>query len=246
MARSKEAIVRTGPARANAPPTRRIDASTFLGGSVYTFPMRIIAGTFRGRSIAAPEGESTRPILDRAKTVLFDILGNRLAEPGRLPPVAVLDLFAGSGAMGIEALSRGACYCLFIERHRATARLIRSNLDELGIIHEARVVEGDAAKLPLPPPPPSERGAGYELVFFDPPYRMLTGPVPDKMLRPLLGHLASDPVIAPTATIVVRQPAQGPGPDLSPLVELDRRDVGTMTFRFMTPAPSSAAPGEEA
>lgn len=207
---------------------------------VYTSSMRIIAGTYRGRTIAAPEGENTRPILDRAKTILFDILGNRLAEPGRLPPIAVLDLFAGSGALGIEALSRGAAYCLFVERHRATAALIRSNLDTLGIICEGHVIEGDAASLTPPPPPPGGPDPVYRLVFLDPPYRMLSGSTPDRSLRPLLARLAGPSCVAPDALIVVRQPLQGEGPDLSPLLETDRRDVGTMTFRFMSP-PQRAA-----
>jgi 16S rRNA (guanine966-N2)-methyltransferase len=206
--------------------------------------MRIIAGQYRGRTIAAPEGDNTRPILDRAKQVLFDMLGHRLAQPGRLPPIAVLDLFAGSGALGIEALSRGASYCLFIERHRGTAALIRSNLDTLGIIREAQVVEGDATALPLPPPPPTSP-EGYRLVFLDPPYRMLEGKVPDRTLRPLLERISSDPVIARDALIVVRHGEKGPDPDLSPLVEVERRVVGTMVLRFVTPQSAGETVADE-
>lgn len=202
--------------------------------------MRIIAGKWRGRTIEAPPGSNTRPILDRAKTVLFDILGSRLDEPGRLPAIAVLDLFAGSGALGLEALSRGAGYCLLVEQHRRTAALLRHNLDTLGIVAEARVVEGDAATVPFAVPPAADAGAGhYELVFVDPPYRLLEQSVPDPGIRRLLERLASDPAISPTALIVVRhgrRPASA-GPDLSPLIERERRDVGTMTFRLMGVAP---------
>ncbi len=202
--------------------------------------MRIIAGKWRGRTIEAPPGSGTRPILDRAKTVLFDILGSRLDEPGRLPAIAVLDLFAGSGALGLEALSRGAGYCLLIEQHRRTAALLRHNLDTLGIVAEARVVEGDAATVPFTAPPSGAGGAGhYELVFVDPPYRLLEQNVPDPSIRRLLERLACDPAISPTALIVVRhgrRPASA-GPDLSPLIERERRDVGTMTFRLMGVAP---------
>ena len=203
--------------------------------------MRIIAGKWRGRRIAAPPGNETRPILDRAKTVLFDMIGHRLAEPGRLPPVAVLDLFAGSGALGLEALSRGARFCLFIEQHRPTAALIRRNLDDLSVVDEARVVEADAAgSVVASPPPASEGGSEYELVFVDPPYRFLTGPEPAAGLRRLLKRLAEDEYICPTALIVVRHALQPHSrPDLSPLLEQDSRDVGTMTFRFMTPAADS-------
>jgi 16S rRNA (guanine966-N2)-methyltransferase len=202
--------------------------------------MRIIAGQYRGRQIAAPPGEATRPILDRTKTVLFDMLGARLASPGRLPDVAVLDLFAGSGALGLEALSRGADFCLFIERHRATAGLIRNNLHTLGIVEAARVVEGDAATALWPKPPGRD---AYGLVFLDPPYRLLEGLKPDPSVRGILTRLAKEAVIAPDATIIVRHGQQGPGPDLSPLVEVERKDVGTMTFRFMTPP--SPRPGAE-
>ena len=199
--------------------------------------MRIIAGQWRGRTIQAPPGDNTRPITDRAKTVLFDVLGSRLAQPGRLPPIAVLDLFAGSGSLGLEALSRGARHCVFVERHRATAGIIRGNLDTLRVIREAHVIEGDATRIDFPAPPPEESdppgSAGrYELVFVDPPYRMLSGPLPERGVHELCARLASTPVIAPTAIIVVRH-SQDDSPDLSPLVEHERRDVGSMTFRFM-------------
>lgn len=210
--------------------------------------MRIIAGKWRGWRIASPEGKGTRPILDRVKTVLFDMLGTRLAEPGRLPPIAVLDLFAGSGTLGLEALSRGASFCLFVERHRPTAALIRKNLDAMGIVDQGWVVESDAAVCDfIAPPTAGEGAAGYELVFVDPPYRLLTGPSPADTIRTLLQRLATEEVIAPSALIVVRQPQQADGgPDLSPLAELERRDVGKMTLRFMTPARGGdSAAGEE-
>lgn len=216
--------------------------------------MRIIAGTWRGRTIQAPPGRNTRPILDRAKTVLFDVLGNQLARPGRLPPVAVLDLFSGSGALGLEALSRGARFCLFIEQNRASAEVLRANLDTLRIIHEAHVIQADAARCDWPPPPGDDNAPGqprYELVFMDPPYRFLAGPTPDQAVRALLRRLATSALISPSALIVVRHELQpAGGPDLSPLVEIDRRDVGTMTFRFLMPTTpavhQSSAPGAPA
>lgn len=217
--------------------------------------MRIIAGQWRGRRIDAPRHEGTRPILDRAKTVLFDLLGHRLAVPGRLPPVAVLDLFAGSGALGLEALSRGARFCLLIEQSRSTAEILRRNLDRLGIVDEARVMEADVTTcaFPSPPGPEETRGAGpagameppagYGLVFMDPPYRMLTGPMPALGLRTLLKRLATDGTIAADALIVVRHPIQSQEPpDLAPLIDLEQRDVGTMTFRFMARPPGSQEP----
>jgi 16S rRNA (guanine(966)-N(2))-methyltransferase RsmD len=203
--------------------------------------MRIIAGKHRGRTIAAPETMDTRPILDRAKVVLFDMLGDRLALPGMLPPLAVLDLFAGSGALGIEALSRGARYCLFVEQSRPIVAIIRQNLDSLHIVEEAGLVQADAARLAIKPPPaaedteaPSDQPGQYGLVFVDPPYRLLTGPRPAAALHDLFGRLAYDPAIAQDALIVVRHGIQGATePDLSPLVEHERREVGTMVLRFM-------------
>lgn len=207
--------------------------------------MRVVAGKWRGRHFAAPDTQDTRPILDRAKVVLFDMLGHRLAVPGALPPMAVLDLFAGSGALGIEALSRGARFCLFVEQSRPIAAIIRKNLDALQVIREAEVLQADVTRLTIKPPPPADAdgfeasGASdaprqYGLVFVDPPYRMLAGPAPAPRLRELFRQLARDPLIAADALIVVRHESQGAtSPDLSPLFEQERRDVGNMTFRFM-------------
>jgi len=208
--------------------------------------MRIIAGQYRGRSIDGPPGDRTRPILDRAKTVLFDMLGTRLARPGELPPIAVLDLFAGTGTLGIEALSRGARYCRFIEQHRETVAVLRHNLDALHVGPEADITSGDATAGQLPPPPSDNAGlALYELIFLAPPSRMFQGSQPAVTIRNLLRFLATSPAVAPSAIIVVRHEAYGSsGPDLSPLVELDCRTIGKMTLRFMTrpdapPTPSS-------
>lgn len=200
--------------------------------------MRIIAGKWRGQRITAPDTMDTRPILDRAKTVLFDMLGTRLAEPGRLPPIAVLDLFAGSGALGLEALSRGARYCLFVEQNRSIARIIRKNLDTLEVVGEGSVLQADVGRCRIPPPPAAEDSPGapreYELVFLDPPYRLLAGPRPDQSLFGIIDWLARDPLVSPEAAIVVRHERQPlGGPDLAPLVERERRDVGHMTLRFM-------------
>jgi len=210
--------------------------------------MRIIAGKYRGRTIAGPPTDQTRPILDRAKVVLFDMLGTRLAIPGQLSPLAVLDLFAGTGTLGIEALSRGARYCRFVEQHRAAIALLRQNLDALHVGGEAEITPGDAtAGRSLPPPPPDEAGAAqYGLVFVDPPYRMLQGPRPAKAVCDLLQSLATSPVIAASALIVIRHDARGRvKPDLSPLIETTSRTVGTMTLRFMTrPDTPSHASGD--
>lgn len=197
--------------------------------------MRIIAGKWRGRRIAAPAGERTRPILDRAKTVLFDMLGSRLGEPGRLPAVAVLDLFAGSGALGLEALSRGANSCVFVERDPVAAKLLRHNLEALGAGSEAEVVQADATTWALTPPPAANVGKlVYELVFVDPPYRMLSGPRPDAGLGGLFRRLATDSRVGTEAIVVLRYPRRaGLEVDVSPLAEVARREVGTMVLSLI-------------
>ncbi len=127
--------------------------------------MRVIAGRLRGSPLDAPEGRTTRPITDRVKEALFSILGHRLGTLGELPPVAVLDLFAGSGALGIESLSRGAASCLFVERDRTALRALRANLARLKLGEIARVGIENAWTMRIP-----AAAGGYGLIFVDPPY----------------------------------------------------------------------------
>lgn len=130
--------------------------------------MRVITGRYKGRRLLAPTGSTSRPILDRVKTSLFDWLGSRLEQPGRLPPISVCDLFCGPGSQGIEALSRGAAFCAFVEKDRSAIACLRKNLDALGISTEAVVVNQPAESVSLRPP----GAAGFGLVFVDPPYHL--------------------------------------------------------------------------
>jgi 16S rRNA (guanine966-N2)-methyltransferase len=134
--------------------------------------MRVIAGRFRGVMLAAPPGFGTRPITDRVKESVFNILGHRLGTPGLLPDVPVLDLFAGSGSLGIECLSRGARSCVFVEHDRRALRALRDNLAKLSLTSVARVVVENAWTLRIPP----AIDRGYGLVFVDPPYRDVAEP----------------------------------------------------------------------
>jgi len=118
--------------------------------------VRVIAGIAKGRRLAAPPGSATRPTADRVKEALFSSLLPILGG------ASVLDLYAGSGALGIEALSRGAAHCTFIERDRTALRTLRDNLDALDLNDRARVVPGDAMVLC--------RGIEADLVLADPPY----------------------------------------------------------------------------
>src|SRR5215831_19345452 len=105
--------------------------------------MRIIAGEHRGRTIAAPPGLTTRPTPDRVRGALFSALESRLGGPGSLEGVRVLDLFAGSGALGLEALSRGAMSATFVERDRSALRALHDNIASLKVIDRARVLTED-------------------------------------------------------------------------------------------------------
>jgi 16S rRNA G966 N2-methylase RsmD len=120
--------------------------------------MRIIAGDLRGRQISAPPGMRTRPMLDRVRQAVFNIVGALYGDPGSVPPVAVLDVFAGSGALGIEALSRGAMWCCFVEEDTVAVRTLQGNLKLLGLEGRAEVVRGSALKVKVPKPPPGQRG----------------------------------------------------------------------------------------
>ena len=120
---------------------------------------RIIAGEFGGRRIAVPRGAATRPTADRVREAWMSILTPYLEN------AVVLDLFAGSGALGLEALSRGAASAVFVERGPAALELIRKNIDLLGVADRARLVKGDALRFV------ADLGVGaYDIAFADPPY----------------------------------------------------------------------------
>ena len=102
--------------------------------------MRVVAGELRGRKIEAPEGKTTRPTTDKAREATFNALGSA----GVIIDAHVVDAFAGSGALGIEALSRGAAHCTFIERDRDALEVLKRNIDTLGLTDRATIVRGDA------------------------------------------------------------------------------------------------------
>ena len=152
--------------------------------------MRIIAGSRKGARIFAPKGHDTRPTGDRVREAVFNLIG----------PVEgshVLDLYAGSGAMGLEALSRGAESATFVEADRAAAEAIVRNLDKLGL-GGATVLREDAARRLAAD---AATGRRYDLVLIDPPYRMLSG------VLPLLAtHLPA--VVEPDGLVVVESDAR--------------------------------------
>jgi len=134
--------------------------------------MRVIAGRWRGRPLVAPAGDATRPTADRTREALFSMLASRL---GSFEGLRVADLFAGSGALGIEALSRGAATCLFVEQDRAALDALRTNLSKLGARGDVRA----GSVLSLGPAP-----APLDLILMDPPYGTGAGAVAlDKLGR---------------------------------------------------------------
>ena len=121
--------------------------------------MRIIAGQFRGRPLQAPPGSATRPTGDRVREALFSMLASRL---GTFEDLRVADLFAGSGALGFEALSRGAAEVVFVETDPKAQAAIRDNAAKLGVADKVRVLGGSALSLP--------RSEPFDLILADPPY----------------------------------------------------------------------------
>ncbi len=128
--------------------------------------MRIVGGRFKGRAIEAPPGRDTRPTGDRAREGLFNILAHATWSPG-IEGRRVLDLFAGSGALGLEAMSRGAAFALFVETDSAARGTIRDNIEALGLFGATRIHRRDATDLGVKP---AGLGAPFDLVFLDPPY----------------------------------------------------------------------------
>jgi 16S rRNA (guanine966-N2)-methyltransferase len=157
---------------------------------------RIIAGEAGGRRLAVPPGERVRPTSDRVKESVFSALG-----PGRLVGARVLDLYAGSGALGLESLSRGAAEALLVERDPAAGRAIRTNIDTLGFTDRAVLrVAGVATVLAGAPPEHP-----FDLALLDPPYD-----TPGPELEEILDRLGSGGWLGPDATMVVERAAGSP------------------------------------
>lgn len=125
--------------------------------------MRVIAGRFKGRTLVSPSGMETRPTSDRLRETLFNVLAHGYDNP--IADARVLDLFAGSGALGLEALSRGAAFAQFVEEAASARGAIKANIDALGLAGITKVYRRDATYLgPLPP------DEAFSLIFCDPPY----------------------------------------------------------------------------
>jgi 16S rRNA (guanine966-N2)-methyltransferase len=154
--------------------------------------VRVVAGAYGGRRLAAPDGSATRPTSDRVREALFSVLGTSVQG------ARVLDLFAGSGALGIEALSRGAASAVFVDRAPRAIGAVRANLAALGIDADVRRIEARAWLRTA-----SARSEAYDLVFLDPPYRRAA-----ELGRELSEGLAA--VLAPGARVVTESDRRDP------------------------------------
>jgi 16S rRNA (guanine966-N2)-methyltransferase len=192
--------------------------------------MRVVAGRLRGRALTAPPGMGTRPTADRVRQALFDVLSHAPFAPP-LQGARVMDLFAGSGALGIEALSRGAAFSLFVETDELARGAIRTNLDALGLIGAGRVHRRDATDLGQRP---ASDGTPFDLAFLDPPYDKGLGA---KALgeRALAGLLAGG-WLAPGAIAVLERGADEPGAAIPGFELLAEREWGPARVLFLRAA----------
>ncbi|HEY8126499.1 MAG TPA: 16S rRNA (guanine(966)-N(2))-methyltransferase RsmD [Methylocystis sp.] len=180
--------------------------------------MRIVGGALRGRALSGPRSQTIRPTSERLRESVFDILAHRFGDP--VAGANVVDLFAGGGALGLEALSRGAARALFVDDGAEARALLRANIEALGLGGVTRIFRRDATKLGAAPP-----GETFSLAFLDPPYGK-------DLLAPALAALVDGGWLAPSAFLVIEESAKA-RIDLPPcLLREDERRYGATQFVF--------------
>jgi len=186
--------------------------------------MRVVGGSLRGRTLAAPKSQSIRPTADRLRESLFNILIHAYDNP--IAGARVLDLFAGTGALGIEALSRGAAFTLFVDDSAEARALLRENVATLGLGGTSRIFRRDATKLgPAHPVEP------FALVFLDPPYGK-------GLAEQALASARAGGWLKPDALVVVEEAASAKFVAPEGFAEIERRrydDTEFVVLRFATP-----------
>jgi 16S rRNA (guanine966-N2)-methyltransferase len=191
--------------------------------------MRIVGGRLGGRTLAGPKSQAIRPTSDRLRESLFNILAHGHGDP--VTGARVLDLFAGTGALGLEAMSRGARFALFIDDGAEARALLRQNVEALGLGGVTRIFRRDATKLgavhPVEP---------FSLAFLDPPYRR-------GLAERALGSLAAGGWLTPDALVVVEEAADAGFQAPDGFIATDRRRYDDTAFLFLAPAPAAATPG---
>lgn len=192
---------------------------------------RIIAGRAGGRTIATPRGAATRPTTDRVREAVF----SRLQALIDLDGAHVLDLYAGSGALGLEAVSRGAAHLLAVEKHRATAALVERNARDLGLDALVQVRTASVDRVLQDGPAGDDR---YHVVLVDPPY-----PLSEAALAEVLGLLVSEGWLDPEAVVVVERSSRSPEPAWPPgLVPLGSRSYGETAVHVAEAGPAPHTP----
>ena len=187
--------------------------------------MRIVAGAHRGRALAAPVGDAVRPTADRVREALFSMLQSGRYGGDRVRAARVLDACAGSGALGLEALSRGADHCTFLDNAGPAIAAIHANVAALGVGNRAQVLRADVTRPPGAP-------AGCDLIFLDPPYR-------DGLVPAALAALAAAGWCAPGALVAVEHDARTPVAAPEGFVEAISRTYGrTCVTLLVWQAPS--------
>ncbi|MGJ3262764.1 MAG: 16S rRNA (guanine(966)-N(2))-methyltransferase RsmD [Salinarimonas sp.] len=181
--------------------------------------MRIVGGRFKGRALAGPRSDAIRPTSDRLRESLFNVLAHAYGDP--VPGARVMDLFAGTGALGIEALSRGATYALFVDEGAQARGLIRENVEALGLGGVTRLFRRDATTLGA-----ADRVTPFDLVFCDPPYGRDLAPA-------ALASAAQGGWLAPGALCVLEEAAEAALPCPEGFEEVERRTYGDTQVMFV-------------
>ncbi|MFK5980346.1 MAG: 16S rRNA (guanine(966)-N(2))-methyltransferase RsmD [Rhizobiaceae bacterium] len=171
--------------------------------------MRIVGGEFRGRTLQSPKSAATRPTSDRTRESLFNILNNRMDFEG----LRVLDLFAGTGALGIEALSRGADNCVFVENAASPYAVVRQNIENFSLHNRTKLLKLDATNLG------KNRGEGFDLVFLDPPYGKSLG-------EKAVGSLVENNWLNKGATLIFEEVTTSAPAQLASFTLQDQRKFG--------------------
>lgn len=182
--------------------------------------MRVIAGELKGRRLVAPRGMTTRPTLDRVKEALFSILGD-------IRGARVLDCFAGTGSLGIEAISRGAVQVTFVEADRNALTALRRNIAALHLETFVRILPQRLERVLKTAPWPV---GAFDLAFFDPPYAMIRDGSMAKIADVHQRALAC--ALAPEARIMVEHPSPEPPPVMPGLVKVETRPYGDTALTF--------------
>ena len=173
--------------------------------------LRIISGKFGGRTIQAPDGELTHPMGDRVRGSLFSIIGDEITD------AEVLDVFAGTGSLGLESLSRGAKYSTFIERDRVASKILAENIASLGLGEQARAIQIGASTWIE-----KNQGKKFDIIFADPPYNELQLSTVSKLSG----------MLKPNGLMVLSYPGRGELPTVNGIVVVDNRRYGTAALAF--------------